>query len=125
MAINNCNAALKITPDDGETYYYLGRAYDLTDKPAEATRSYDKAVKGLEKFTSENPDYSDGFYLLGNAYFADGQPQKAIVAYQKCLELSPRFVKARYNLAIIYARNKNKSASPLRRNSRGLTARTA
>jgi len=117
MAINNCNAALKITPDDGETYYYLGRAYDLTDKPAEATRSYDKAVKGLEKFTSENPDYSDGFYLLGNAYFADGQPQKAIGAYQKCLELSPRFVKARYNLAIIYARNKNKSAAMEQYNS--------
>jgi len=111
MAINNCNAALRITPDDGETYYYLGRAYDLTNRPTDATRSYDKAVKGLEKFTSENPDYSDGFYLLGNAYFAVGQPQKAIVAYQKCLELSPRFVKARYNLAIIYARNKNKSAA--------------
>jgi tetratricopeptide (TPR) repeat protein len=54
---------------------------------------------------------------LGNAYFADGQPQKAIGAYQKCLELSPRFVKARYNLAIIYARNKNKSAAMEQYNS--------
>ena len=111
LAINACNAALRITPDDGETYFYLGRAYDLTNKPNEATKAYDKAVKGLEKYTSENLDYSDGFYLLGNAYFADGQPEKAIAAYLKCLELSPRFVKARFNLAIIYARSKNKSAA--------------
>jgi len=117
LAINACNAALKITPDDGETYFYLGRAYDLTNKSNEATRAYDRAVKGLEKFTKENPDYSDGFYLLGNAYFADGQPEKAIAAYLKCLELSPRFVKARFNLAIIYARNKNKSAAMEQYNS--------
>ena len=117
LAVNACNAALRITPDDGETYFYLGRAYDLTNKPNEATKAYDKAVKGLEKFTSENADYSDGFYLLGNAYFADDQPQKAIGAYLKCLELSPRFVKARFNLAIIYARNKNKSAAMEQYNS--------
>ena len=74
-------------------------------------------MKGLEKYTSENTDYSDGYYLLGNAYFADGQTEKAIAAYQKCLELSPRFVKARFNLAIIYARSKNKSAAMEQYNS--------
>lgn len=117
LAIGSCIAALRLSPDDGETYYYLGRAYDLTNKPNEATKAYDKAVKGLEKYTSERPDYSDGFYLLGNAYFADDQPQKAIAAYLKCLELSPRFVKARFNLAIIYARAKNKSAAMEQYNS--------
>ena len=117
LAIASCNGALRLSPDDGETYYYLGRAYDLTDKPNEATKAYDKAVKGLEKYTKENQDYSDGFYLLGNAYFANGQPQKAIAAYLKCLELSPRFIKARYNLAIIYAREKNKTAAMEQYNS--------
>jgi len=111
LAINACNAALSLTPGDGETYYYLGRAYDLTNRTTEATRNYDRAVKGLESFTKENPDYSDGFYLLGNAYFADDQREKAIEAYSKCLELSPRFVKARYNLGIIHVLNKNKTAA--------------
>ena len=45
LAINACNAALRITPDDGETYFYLGRAYDLTNKPNEATKAYDKPSK--------------------------------------------------------------------------------
>ena len=125
LAVNTCNQALRMQPDDGETYFYLGRAYDLLGNAAEdanrraeatrykrdATNSYDKAVVGLEKFTRENADYSDGFYLLGNAYFADGQTEKAIAAYQKCLSLSPRFVKARYNLGYAYAVNKNKAAA--------------
>jgi tetratricopeptide (TPR) repeat protein len=111
LAINNCNQALKITPDDGETYFYLARAYDLSNRESEATKYYDRAVKGLEKFVVDRPDYSDGFYLLGNAYFADGQREKAIAAYQKCLELSPRFVKARFNLGIMYTLGKNKVAA--------------
>ena len=131
LAVNSCNQALRIMPGDGETHFYLGRAYDLLANQAEtagrtaesnrskreATANYDKAVTGLVKFTRENPDYSDGFYLLGNAYFADDQADNAIAAYLKCLELSPRFVKARYNLGIIYALNKNKAAAMEQYNS--------
>jgi tetratricopeptide (TPR) repeat protein len=111
LAINNCNAALKITPDDGETYFYLGRAYEATGKNNEAQAAYRKAVKGLEKFVADSPDYSDGFYLLGNAYYTVNQGDDAIEAYKKCLELSPRFARARYNLGIVYVAKKNKAAA--------------
>jgi len=131
LAVNSCNQALKLKPDDGETYFYLGRGYDLLAIAAEdggrkaeanrfkrdATNAYDKAVTGLVKFTRDNPDYSDGFYLLGNAYFADEQNENAITAYRKCLELSPRFIKARFNLGIIYALGKNKAAAMEQYNS--------
>jgi tetratricopeptide (TPR) repeat protein len=111
LAITACNNALKISPKDGETLYYLGRAYDLLNKPNEATRYYDMAVAGLEDFVKERPDYSDGFYLLGNAYYADNQKEKAIQAWKKCLEISPRFVKARYNLGYTYTLKKDKAAA--------------
>ena len=117
LAINSCNAALKISPDDGETYFYLGRAYELSGRAKEAAPFYSKAVRGLEKFVVDRPDYSDGFYLLGNAYYSAGQSQKAIDAYLKCLELNPRFPKARYNLGLMYAVNKNKSAAMEQYNS--------
>ena len=94
-------------PNDGETNFYLGRAHDFINKPDLATKYYDKAVVGLLEFTRNNPDYSDGFYLLGNAYYVDHQKDKAIAAYKKCLQLSPRFAKARYNLGIIYFSNGN------------------
>ena len=110
-AVSACNSALKLNPGDGETYFYLGRAYNLTGKSVEATKYYGLAVAGLEDFTSKNQNYSDGWYLLGNAYFADNQRDKAVDAYLKCLTLSPKFVKARYNLGIIYTRKKNKPAA--------------
>jgi len=111
MAIGACNNALKLSPDDGETLYYLARAYDATGKKNEASRAFDRAVSGLESFTKNNPDYSDGFYLLGNAYFTNSQDDKAITAYSKCLQLSPRFARARFNLALIYINKKNKASA--------------
>lgn len=97
-----CGNALKISPDDGETHLYLALSYSKLEKKDLAAQSNNKAVAGLIRFTKENPDYSDGFYLLGNAYYRVDLYAKAISAYQKCLELSPNFVKARYNLGAIY-----------------------
>lgn len=111
MAIRECNNALKRKPNDGETYFYLARAHDLAAKPDEATKYYKQAVVGLIDDANKNTDSPDAFYLLGNAYFADNQREKAIDAYEKCLSLSPRFVKARYNIAIIQLRLKNKTAA--------------
>ena len=111
MAVTACNNAIKIAPGDGETLFYLGRAYDMAGRKADATRAYKGAVIGLVEFTQKNPTYSDGFYLLGNAYYSDNQPEKAIAAYQKCLELSPRFARARFNLGYILNNQKNKTAA--------------
>lgn len=101
LAIKTCLDALRLNPGDGESNFYLARAYDLSNKPELATPFYKKAVTGMEEFIRNNPDYSDGYYLLGNAYYADGQPDKAIGAYRKTLQLSPNFSKARYNLGYL------------------------
>lgn len=111
LAISACNNALKLKPEDGETYFYLGRANDLLNRTAEATRYYKRAVTGLLDYAQSRPNYSDAYYLLGNAYFADSQREKAIEAYSKCLELSPGFVKARYNVGIIQVLQRNKNAA--------------
>lgn len=111
MAITACNNALKLNPNDGETNFYLGRSNALLGKEAKASEFYRKSIVGLTVFTASNPDYSDGFYLLGNAYFEDGQHAKAAAAYKRSLELSPRFVKARFNMGIISVILKNKSAA--------------
>lgn len=111
LAVSACNSALRLQPDDGESYYYLANAYVGQGKSVEATRMYTKAVTGLVTYTKNNPAYSDGWYLLGNSYYADRQYDKAIEAYLKCLTLSPKFLKARFNLGINYTRKKNKTAA--------------
>lgn len=108
LAINSCNAALRISPNDGETFFYLARAQDSLGRTAEAARTYKRAVTGLTEQTAKMPDYADGYYLLGNALFADNQTEKAIEATRRAIELSPRFAKARYNLAIYYLSQKKK-----------------
>lgn len=110
-AIETCNKALEISPDDGETNFYLGRAYTFLNREDVARRYYAKAVTGLLQFTKDNPDYSDGFYLLGNAYAASGNRDKAIEAYRRCLELSPRFAKARFNLGYILFQKGDKAGA--------------
>lgn len=111
FAITACNNALRLNPNDGETHFYLGRAYREQGKAADATKAFDRAVIGLLKFTKENPDYSDGFYLLGNAYFSDNQPEKALAAYKACLDLSPRFTRARFNSGVIQINLGNKAGA--------------
>jgi tetratricopeptide (TPR) repeat protein len=110
-AIQICNGALKLNPGDGETNFYLGRAYDFLNKPDIATTYYQKAVPGLVEFTRNNPDYSDGYYLLGNAYFAVNQIPNAILAYKKCLDLNPTFSKAIRNIGYMYVLNKDKASA--------------
>jgi tetratricopeptide (TPR) repeat protein len=111
IAIEICNSALKLNPNDGETNFYLGRSHDFLKKPDIATNYYKKAVPGLVQFTKDNPDYSDGFYLLGNAYFAVNQIPNAILAYKKCLELNPTFSKAIRNIGYMYVLNKDKASA--------------
>ncbi len=110
-AATACNTALDLEPNDGETNYYLGNAYVGLNKSVEATSKYTKAVKGLTEYTTKNPNSVDGWYLLGNASFADKQFDQAIEAYLKSLVISPKFLKARVNLGIVYTRKKNKAAA--------------
>ncbi len=111
VAAEQCKKALELNPQDGESYFYLARAYDFQKMTNMATEAYKKAVVGLESFTRNNPEYSDGFYLLGNAYFAVNNRKSAISAYKRSLELSPKFPKAIYNLAIMYHLEGNKTAA--------------
>lgn len=97
-----CNQALELSPNNGEAHLYLGFVYLGLKKDSEAKKHFVKAVDGLLKYTGENPEYSDGFYLLGSAYYSTGEVKKAITSYERSLELSPRFARARYNLAIAY-----------------------
>lgn len=110
-AITACNSALNLQPDDGETNFYLGNAYVGLGRSVEATNRYTRAVAGLTAYTAAHPNLSDGWYLLGNALFADKQFDRSIEAYLKSLSISPKFLRTRVNLGIVYTRKKNRAAA--------------
>ncbi len=111
LAVKECNTALQLKPDDGETYLYLGNANVGQGKTVEANRLYTRAVAGLEDLTRKSPGQSENWYLLGGAYYADRQFDKAVEAYTKSLSISPKFLKARFNLGIVHTRKKNRTAA--------------
>lgn len=99
-AIATCNKSLTIKPGDGETYYYMGRAYSSLKQTSNAAAAFQKALTGLLVFVKERPDDADSHYLLGNAYNETKQPEQAIWSYLKAIELKPNFAQARYNLGV-------------------------
>jgi tetratricopeptide (TPR) repeat protein len=99
-ALTTCKRALEIKPGDGETCFYLGRAYQRLNQSAKATPLFQKAVAGLFDFIKERPDDADGYYLLGNAYSETKQDEQAVRSYLKAIDLKPRFPQARYNLGV-------------------------
>ncbi len=112
-AVTSCKRALQIETNDGETNYYLGRAYYYLDNSSLSDAYYKKSVPGLEKFAADNPSYSDAFYLLGNAYFATKQNSKAIDTYLACLKISPQFARVRYNLGYVYTQTGKKDLAKI------------
>lgn len=131
IAIKDCQKALELNPNDGEIFFYLGRAYALKKDVAQEKSYNQKAISRMEKrlgisFSPQNagppakdstetegssingrvsinsPSYSYYLYLLGNAYYLDNNFQAAIGAYQKVIELRPKFPRLRFNLAISY-----------------------
>lgn len=101
-ATRECNEALRLNENDGETFFYLGRINEGLNKPALAADYYKKAITNLIKFTEKNPKDPDGFYILGNSYVTTKQYDNAIEAYKKCIALSPNFVRANFNLGVTY-----------------------
>lgn len=100
-ALTACAQALNLKPGDGETSFYMGRAYLRLNQAARATPLFQKAVQGLIDFTKERPDDPDAYYLLGNAYSETKQDEQAVRSYLKAVELKPRFPQARYNLGVL------------------------
>ncbi len=115
-AITDCQKALSLRPNHGETIYYLANSYRAKKNIKEATRLNKLAIPNLvdelkEAAKSEQITLHDYCYLLGNALFEDGQYSEAIAAYEAGLEFRGNFPVLRFNLGMAYLKVRNKSAA--------------
>lgn len=111
QALDTCKEALKINPNDGETHYYMGRAYVELRQADAATDSFKKAVAGFESKQEQISDNPDTLYIFGGSYLADNQYDKAIEIYKKAIGMIPLFSRAHYNLAYTYYKKGDKDAA--------------
>lgn len=112
-AIADCNRALSLVPNHGETQYYLANAYRGKGNKARATELNRTAIPNLGKelraaVDREDLNLSDYCYLLGNAFFQDGRYKDAAEAYQVGLQLRANAPFVRFNLGMTYLKLGNK-----------------
>ena len=111
LAVSSCNNALKLSPKDGETLFYLGRANEVLGNAAEAEKRYREAIVSLRELIRSDPSSADAYYLLGGAYSELKENAKSIDAYKRTLELNPRYKNAVYNLGVLYIQGADKESA--------------
>lgn len=98
-AIEVLQAALRLDESSGDAHWLLGKAYEATNKPAEAAAAFDKArqlgrkEKDLKKLIG---------YDLARALNDTGKVEEAIAEYQKAIRTSDDPATGWFELAEIY-----------------------
>ncbi len=82
-AIGDYNKALELIPDDAQTYFNLGTAYQANNQTEQAIQAYSKAAQLSPK------EQADAFFFLGTLYEEKKVNKIAIENYQKYLNNAP------------------------------------
>ena len=85
---------------DEEIIFKLGFFYNKEN-------SFDNAISEYKKLINSTFNQAILFYNLGISYENNKQPNDAVDAYQKALQIDPSFIKARFNLSILYLYSNN------------------
>lgn len=129
-AVQQIQAYLQDHPGSASAHFLLGYALYRENKPRESLAEYtsgarfqrpganDLAVvamnyillhdysdadKWLTEAASSSPENELYWYYLGRTKYVENHFDEAVEAFQKCLALSPRDLKAEYNLGLAYA----------------------
>tara|TARA_X000000950_G_scaffold65785_1_gene80942 strand:+ start:13115 stop:14776 length:1662 start_codon:yes stop_codon:yes gene_type:complete len=94
-AINACQTAVALSPQDAEAHSNLGNILKEIGKLDESLLSFNKAI-------ALKPDFDDAFNNMGNVFQDQDKMDKAIVAYRKAISLNPKHAEAYYNLGTTF-----------------------
>ena len=130
LALDNYTEAIELTPDDAETYFNRGTAYEILEQYDSALNDYTKAIelkpKYVEAYSNRGlayqhlgrhelalsdfdraielrPDYADAYFNRGITYQKLGKYQLALDDYDRAIELKPDFAKPFFSRGIVYA----------------------
>jgi len=115
-AISDCNKALNLRPNHGETQYYLANSYRGKGNTTKATELNRTAIPNLieelkASVNNEDINLHDHCYLLGNALYLEGKFKEAVTIYEAGLEFRSNFPLLRHNLGLAYLKIGNKQAA--------------
>ena len=97
LAINECQQAININPNDADSYYHIGWVLLWSGKVDEAIRNLEKVLR-LDSSTVNNT-----LWHLGMAYYLKGRYQDAQAALERGVIQKPNFVGYHIALAATFA----------------------
>ncbi len=92
-AITEFRVAIKLNPDDPDTYLDLGEALLLQGRTAEAIATLELAIK-------IRPGSHDAHFSLGVALASQGRKDEAVAAFREAIRLNPVLIDAPDNIPI-------------------------
>jgi Flp pilus assembly protein TadD len=96
-ALETCEEALKLNPDNRDTRNLVGIALRRMGR-------VDEAIVAYREILDETPEAPRILYNLGIALAKDGDLASARAAYERALSLKPNFAEARNNLGDVFLR---------------------
>jgi tetratricopeptide (TPR) repeat protein len=102
--------AAELKPDDAETHFYLGNAWQDRQRLADAVASYRRAI-GID------PQFAEAHNNLGTALRDLGQVNEAVASHTQALQINPELTDAHVNMgnALLRLRQPEAAAAYYRR----------
>lgn len=91
-AINNCNAALALSPESERAHYLRGRAYMLEE-------AWGSAAADLQRVVNGSPSNTEALEALAFTYAQLGDGVRSLQYYQQFLDFQPDRVEVRMRIA--------------------------
>ena len=102
QAVEACNKALTLAPEDGFLHYSLAGVFHKVERYGEAARRYRQAVE-LAPDESWIPKV---YGNLGWTLYLDGKPEEAMAASMKALELNDKLAFVHANVGLLHVLNR-------------------
>lgn len=94
-AISSFNKAMRLEPNDPETYFDIALVYDLKDDHQTAITYYMRAIEIA-------PEYAEAHNNLGELLMRSGKPNEALAQFQSLLSINPDNHSALNGIATCY-----------------------
>ncbi|MCA9968706.1 MAG: tetratricopeptide repeat protein [Anaerolineales bacterium] len=103
-ALDTCQQALAVRPDDADVHNSLGILYGQQEQ-------FDEAIAAFEQAIALDPGHNWAHNNLGRTYVNMGRYADGIAALQEALRITPDNARAHYNLALAYAQTEQYAAA--------------
>jgi tetratricopeptide (TPR) repeat protein len=105
-AIEQCQEAIKLAPNDAEAYFVMGQAYGLKGMYKEMNQAFNKSLgfsnKHAVAIDQEKQKYYVNLFNNGVSSIKQAKPDKAIEEFSLAIEIFPNRIDAYKNLAYTY-----------------------